>query len=89
MFRRREVRDQIFIRCSDLREAKGDVMSVEDAKRQQALAEEARRRGIPEWQLEASRAVPDDLVRSIVDDFRRGPSRRQRKANNRARDCPD
>ena len=49
-------------------------MSVEDEKRQQALAEEARRKGIPEWQLEAARAVPDDVVRSLVNDFRSGPS---------------
>ena len=48
--------------------------ATEDAKRQQALALEARRRGIPEWQLEAAKAVDDALVRSIVDDFRRGPS---------------
>jgi hypothetical protein len=50
------------------------MSAVEDAKKQQALAEEARRKGIPEWQLEAARAVPDDVVRSLVSDFRRGPS---------------
>ena len=50
------------------------MSATEEARRQAALAEEARRRGIAEWELEASRAVPDDLVRSIVDDFRRGPS---------------
>ena len=50
------------------------MSATEDAKRQAALAEEARRRGIPEWQLEAARAVPDDVVRSLVEDFRRGPA---------------
>lgn len=46
-------------------------MSVEDAKRAQALAEEARRRNIPEYQLEAARAVPDSLVSDLVADSRR------------------
>jgi hypothetical protein len=49
-------------------------MSVEDAKRQQALANEARRKGLQEWEVEMSKAVPDDLVRSLVNDFKHGPS---------------
>jgi hypothetical protein len=46
-------------------------MSVEDAKRQQAIANEARRRGIPEWQLEMANAVGDDLLRDLVADSKR------------------
>ena len=44
----------------------------DDARRQQALADEAKARGIPEWQLEAARAVGTDAVRDIVADSRRG-----------------
>jgi hypothetical protein len=42
----------------------------EEAKRQEALAAEARRQGIPEWAAEMTRAVPDSLVRDIVGDNR-------------------
>jgi hypothetical protein len=45
-----------------------------DHARQAALAAEARKRGISEATLEAAKAVPDDVVRSLVSDFRRGPS---------------
>jgi hypothetical protein len=45
-----------------------------DFSAQEEIRKEAKRRGISEATLEASRAVPTDLVRSIVDDFRRGPS---------------
>jgi hypothetical protein len=44
-----------------------------DHVRQAALAAEAKRRGISEWQIEASRAVPDDLFRDLVRDFRNPP----------------
>jgi hypothetical protein len=47
-----------------------------DYARQTELAKEAKRRGIPEFQLEMSRAVDDATIRSLVDDFRRGPSQR-------------
>jgi len=50
------------------------MSATEEARRQAALAEEAKRRGLQEWELEASKAVDDALVRSIVDDFRRGPA---------------
>src|SRR5262245_19130318 len=49
-------------------------MSVEEAKRQQALAEQARRSGIPERQQEMANSVDDALVRDLVSDFRLGPS---------------
>ena len=45
-----------------------------DHVRQAELAREAKQRGLPEYVIEAARAVPTDLVRSLVDDFRRGPS---------------
>jgi hypothetical protein len=45
-----------------------------DPVRQAELAREAREKGLPEYVVEASKAVPDHLVRSIVDDFRKGPS---------------
>jgi hypothetical protein len=40
---------------------------------QEEIRKEAKRRGIPEWQIEASKAVPDDLVRDLVRDFRNPP----------------
>src|SRR5262245_60320700 len=43
-----------------------------DHARQAALAAEAKRRGISEATLEAAKAVPDDVVRDLVSDFRRG-----------------
>lgn len=39
---------------------------------QEQIAREAKRRGISEATLEAAKAVPDDVVRSLVSDFRRG-----------------
>ena len=44
-----------------------------DWAKQVEIANEAKRRGIPEWQIEASKAVPDDLVRDLVRDFRNPP----------------
>src|SRR6516165_791037 len=44
-----------------------------DYSKQAEVAKEAKRRGIPEWQIEASKAVPDDLVRDLVRDFRNPP----------------
>jgi len=45
-----------------------------DHVRQAALAAEAKRRGISEATLEMSRAVPTDLVQSLVRNFSRGVS---------------
>src|SRR5262249_16906232 len=49
------------------------MSGVEDAKRQAALAAEAKRAGIPEWQAEMARAVPNDLIAGIVNDNRSPP----------------
>lgn len=49
-------------------------MTVADARKRAELAAEARRLGIAEWQLEAMRAVPGDLVRDLVSDFSHGPA---------------
>jgi hypothetical protein len=49
---------------------------MEQEQRQAALAAEARRLGLEPWQLEMARAVPTDVVRSIVSDLRRGPPQR-------------
>jgi|SRR6188472_4320189 hypothetical protein len=49
-------------------------MSIEDARKQAEFEAEARRLGIPVWQLAALRAVDDNLVRDLVADFRHGPS---------------
>jgi len=49
-------------------------MSMEEARRRQALEAEARARGLEPWQLEMSRAVDDKLMREIVADSRRGVS---------------
>jgi hypothetical protein len=49
-------------------------MSVEEARRREALEREARRRGLEPWQVEAMQAVDDKLMAEIVSDFRRGPS---------------
>jgi hypothetical protein len=46
---------------------------LEEAKRQQQLAEAARKRNLPEWQQEMVEAVDDATIRSLVNDFRRGP----------------
>jgi hypothetical protein len=46
---------------------------IEEAKRQQALAEAARKRNLPEWQHEMAQAVDDATIKSLVSDFRRGP----------------
>jgi hypothetical protein len=45
-----------------------------DHAKQAALAAEAKRRGIPEYQLEMARNVGTDAIRDLVSDFRRGPS---------------
>jgi hypothetical protein len=52
------------------------MSTVEEAKRIEQLQAEARRLGIPVWQLEAARSVPSDLIRDIVADSRNasGPS---------------
>jgi hypothetical protein len=46
--------------------------TVEEARAAEKLEAEARRLGIPSWQLEMSRAVPTELVQAIVADNRRG-----------------
>ena len=56
-----------------MKEGRWDKSGV-DHSAQEALAKEAKRRGLPEHVLEAAKAVPTDLVRSIVNDFRTGPS---------------
>jgi hypothetical protein len=53
---------------------------IEEAKRQAVIAEEAKRRGLPEWHHEMANAVPDSLIRSIVADSRRGPPQRSSPA---------
>jgi hypothetical protein len=45
---------------------------LDEAKRQQALAEAARKRNLPEWAHEMAQAVDDATIRSLVYDFRRG-----------------
>jgi hypothetical protein len=47
---------------------------LEDERRKQQLAAEARARGMEPWQLEMARGLDDKTVRGVVDDFRRGPS---------------
>src|SRR5262249_54686511 len=54
--------------------ARGQAM-IEEVKRQAAIAAEAKRQGIPEWMAEATRAVPDQLVRDIVGDHLRSSAR--------------
>ena len=44
------------------------MSATEEARRQAALAEQARKLGIPEWQLEMSRTVDDALMQDIVAD---------------------
>jgi len=56
-----------------MKEGRWDKSGV-DHSAQEALAKEAKRRGLPEHVLEAAKAVPTDLVQSIVNDFRTGPS---------------
>jgi hypothetical protein len=43
---------------------------IEEAKKQAALAEEARRRGLAEWHYEAAAAVPTAVIRDVVADNR-------------------
>jgi hypothetical protein len=47
-------------------------MSMQEALSRAQLEAEARRLGVEPWQLEMARAVPDNVMRSIVADFRRG-----------------
>ena len=50
------------------------MSTMDDARRNAALAAEARRRGLEPWQLEAMQAVDDKLMREIVNDQRQGVS---------------
>jgi hypothetical protein len=45
-------------------------MSEEEAKAHAALAAQAQALGLAEWQLRAALAVPDNLIRDIVNDNR-------------------
>jgi hypothetical protein len=46
-------------------------MSMEEARKAAELEAEARRLGIPAWQLEMARAVPTSVIQDIVADNRR------------------
>jgi|SRR6516165_8745470 hypothetical protein len=50
------------------------MSAIEEERQKAALAERARKRGLQPWQLEMSETVDDATVRSIVNDFRTGPS---------------
>jgi len=56
-----------------VKEGRWDKSEI-DYARQEQIAAEAKRRGISEATLEAAKAVPTDLVRDLVSDFRRGVS---------------
>ena len=56
-----------------VKEGRWDKSEI-DYSKQAEIAAEAKRRGISEATLEMSRAVPTDLVRDLVSDFRRGVS---------------
>ena len=56
-----------------VKEGRWDKSEI-DYSKQAEVAAEAKRLGISEATLEASRAVPTDLVRDLVSDFRRGVS---------------
>jgi hypothetical protein len=49
------------------------MSTIQDEKQKAALAERARKAGLPEWQQEMSENVGSDLIQDIVRDFRRGP----------------
>jgi hypothetical protein len=48
------------------------MSTIDDAKKNAALAARARKAGIPEWQKEMSEAVGTNLIGDIVSDSRRG-----------------
>jgi hypothetical protein len=50
-------------------------MSEEEARRSAAIAAQAQRQGLSEWQLEAAMAVPSSLIREIINDHRRQPTK--------------
>ena len=50
------------------------MSTIEDERQKAALAERARKRGLQPWQLEMVETVDDATVRSLVSDFRGGPS---------------
>jgi hypothetical protein len=56
-----------------VKEGRWDKSEI-DYSKQAEVAAEAKRLGISEATLEASRAVPTDVVRDLVSDFRRGVS---------------
>jgi len=49
---------------------------ITEALARAAMEREAKRLGVEPWQLEMARAVPDSVMRDIVNDFRRGPPER-------------
>ena len=50
------------------------MSAIEEERQKAALAERARKRGLQPWQLEMVETVDDATIRSIVSDFRTGPS---------------
>ena len=50
------------------------MSAIEEERQRAALAERARKRGLQPWQLEMVETVDDATVRSLVSDFRGGPS---------------
>ena len=50
------------------------MSAIEEERQKAALAERARKRGLQPWQLEMMETVDDATVRSLVSDFRGGPS---------------
>ena len=50
------------------------MSTIEEERQKAALAERARKRGLQPWQLEMVETVDDATIRSIVSDFRTGPS---------------
>jgi len=50
------------------------MSAIEEERQKAALAERARKRGLQPWQLEMVETVDDATVRSLVSDFRGGPS---------------
>jgi len=50
------------------------MSAIEEERQKAALAERARKRGLQPWQLEMMETVDDATIRSIVSDFRGGPS---------------
>jgi|SRR6516164_1940621 hypothetical protein len=50
------------------------MSTLQEERRKQALAERAKKAGLPEWQQEMVENVGSDVVADVVRDFRRGLS---------------